>query len=136
MGFTAVDNALSPAALALFGILFIWQMPHFLAIAAMYRDDYAAGGFKMLPVVDRTLGITSRQIVVYSLALVPMTLAPVGLGMAGSAYFCVATLMGLAFLTFGINVAATRTRADARRLFFASIVYLPVLLGVMMLDRA
>src|SRR4051812_25253535 len=88
MGFTAVDGALSVQAMALFAILFLWQMPHFLAIAILYRNDYAAGGFKMLPVIDKDLSVTSRQILLYSLALVPVTILPVALNMAGAAYFC------------------------------------------------
>ena len=135
MGWTAVYGALSPEAVALFAILFLWQMPHFLAIAILYRDDYAAGGFKMLPNVDPDLSVTSRQIVVYSLALIPATLLPVGLNLAGPAYFTAAMLMGLAFLTFGIDVATTRNRATARRLFFASIIYLPLLLAALMLAK-
>ena len=110
-------------------------MPHFLAIAILYRDDYAAGGFKMLPNVDPDLSVTSRQIVVYSLALIPATLLPVGLNLAGPGYFTAAVLMGLAFLTFGIDVATTRNRATARRLFFASILYLPLLLAALMLGK-
>jgi protoheme IX farnesyltransferase len=135
MGFTAVHNALSPAALALFAILFFWQMPHFLAIAILYKRDYALAGFRMLPVVDEDLSVTSRQIVLYSVALIPVTLMPVYVGLAGQAYFAVALMLGLAFLTFGVSCATTRLRVDARKLFFASIIYLPALLGVMMLDR-
>jgi protoheme IX farnesyltransferase len=135
MGFTAVTGALSPEALTFFGILFIWQMPHFLAIAILYRNDYALGGFKMLPVIDRDLSVTSRQILLYSLSLIPVSLLPVALNMAGAAYFCVATLLGLAFFTFGINVAATKSREDAKRLFVASIIYLPILLLTLLLDK-
>jgi protoheme IX farnesyltransferase len=135
MGFTAVTGALSPGALTFFGMLFIWQMPHFLAIAILYRNDYELGGFKMLPVIDRDLSITSRQILLYSLCLIPVSLLPVAMNMAGAAYFCVATLLGLAFFTFGINVAATKSREDAKRLFVASIIYLPVLLLTLLLDK-
>lgn len=135
MGVTAVTGALSPEAVALFGILFVWQMPHFLAIAILYRDDYARGGFKMLPVVDPDLSITGRQIVLYAAALVPVSLIPVQIHMAGAVYFTAAMLLGLAFLTFGISAAATKTRADARKLFLASIVYLPLLLGFLMFDK-
>ena len=135
MGFTAVDNALSPAALALFAILFIWQMPHFLAIAILYKRDYALGGFKMLPVVDEALSITGRMIVLYSVALVPVSLMPVHVGLAGHAYFAVALMLSLAFLSFGVSCATSKTLLDARKLFFASIIYLPALLGVLMLDR-
>jgi protoheme IX farnesyltransferase len=135
MGFTAAQGALSAEALAVFGILFFWQMPHFLAIAIMYRDDYAAGGLKMLPVVDRDLSVTGRQIVLYAAALIPATLIPVQLHMAGAMYFTAAVLLGFAFLSFGVSCATSRTRPDARKLFFASIVYLPVLLAAMMLDK-
>ncbi len=135
MGFTAAAGALSPQALALFGILFFWQMPHFLAIAILYRKDYSLAGFKMLPVVDPELNFTSRQIVLYSTALVPASLMPSLLGMTGATYFTVAVLLGLAFLSFAVSCATTRTRVDARKLFFASIIYLPLLLGVMMLDK-
>jgi protoheme IX farnesyltransferase len=135
MGFTAIDNAFSAPALSLFAILFFWQMPHFLAIAILYRRDYALAGFKMLPVVDEDLSATARQIVLWAVALVPVSLMPVYVGIAGQAYFAVALMLGLAFLSFGVSCAATRERLDARKLFFASIIYLPALLGVMMLDR-
>jgi heme o synthase len=135
MGVTAVTGAVSPEALALFAILFLWQMPHFLAIAILYRDDYAAGGFKMLPVVDRDLSVTGRQIVLYSIALIPASIVPVSLGMAGVNYFVTAMLLGLAFLSFGISCAATGTRSDARKLFFSSILYLPLLFAGLMIDK-
>ena len=135
MGWTAVHNAVSPQAAVLFCILFFWQMPHFLAIATLYRRDYAAGGFKMLPVVDESLAITGRQIVLYGAALIPITLMPTLLRMDGVVYFAAAFVLGMGYLTFGVAAAATRERADARKLFFASIIYLPVLLGVMMADK-
>jgi protoheme IX farnesyltransferase len=132
IGFAAVDHALSPAAWAVFGILFFWQLPHFLAIAILYRDDYTKGGMKMLPCVDADLSLTGRQIVVWTLALIPVTLFPAVIGMAGIAYFFTAIVLGLAFLFFGVQCAIKRRRVDARRLFLASIVYLPALLGAMM----
>jgi protoheme IX farnesyltransferase len=135
MGCTAVTGALSAEALALFAILFFWQMPHFLAIAILYKRDYALGGFKMLPVVDQTLETTGRQIVLWAVALIPISMMPTMLGLAGTIYFASATLLGLAFLSYGISCAMSRTRLDARKLFFASIIYLPVLLAVMMIDR-
>jgi protoheme IX farnesyltransferase len=136
MGFTAAHDQISPQALSIFGILFLWQMPHFLAIAILYKDDYAKGGFKMLPVVDDArLSLTSRQIVVYAMALVPMSLTPTLLNMAGPVYFTAAMLLGLAFLSYSISAAATRTRLDARKLFFASIIYLPLLLAFLMWDK-
>jgi protoheme IX farnesyltransferase len=135
MGCTAALGALSPDALVLFAILFFWQMPHFLAIAILYRDDYALGGFKMLPVVDEDLNFTSRQIVLYAIALVPISLMPSLIGLAGAVYFACAVLMGLALLSFAISCAATRSRRDARSLFLASIVYLPLLLGLLVIDK-
>ena len=135
MGWTAAHGSVSPQAAVLFCILFFWQMPHFLAIATMYRRDYAAGGFKMLPVLDESLAMTGRQIVLYAAALIPVTLMPTLLHMTGVVYFAVAFLLGVGYLTFGMAAAASRERADARRLFFASIIYLPVLLAVMVTDK-
>jgi protoheme IX farnesyltransferase len=135
MGWTAATDALTPQAWALFGILFFWQMPHFLAIAILYKDDYAAGGFKMLPVVDEGLQTTGRQIILYGAALIPVSLMPVIFGMAGPVYFTAAILLGLVFLGYGVACALGRRRVDARRLFFVSIIYLPVLLAVMMMDK-
>jgi len=136
MGWVGATGALSPEAIALFSILFIWQMPHFLAIAILYKRDYAAGGFKMLPVVDtEDLRMTSRMIVLYGLALVPVAIVPTMLHMAGATYFTVAFLLSLAFLTFCISCAITKTRLDARKLFFSSIIYLPLLLGALMIDK-
>jgi protoheme IX farnesyltransferase len=138
MGFTAADGALSLGAISLFLILFFWQMPHFLAIAVLYRDDYRAGGFKMLPCVEEhaRLPVTGRQMILYAVALVPVTLLPVRFGVAGTAYFTVAILVGMAFLSFTISCATSGcSRLDARKLFFASIIYLPLLLAAMMLDK-
>jgi heme o synthase len=135
IGWTAVRGEISPQALALLAILFLWQMPHFLAIAILYRQDYAAAGFRMLPCVDRSLKLTGQQIILFNLALIPATMLPTMLGMAGQFYFTVAVLGGLAFLSFGMGCAASGSRADARKLFLFSIIYLPVLLAVMMLDR-
>lgn len=137
MGWTAVNNNLTIEAAALFGVLFLWQMPHFLAIAIMYKKDYEAGGFKMLPSVDPTLSMTSRMIVLYTLALIPISVLPSMLNpqLTGFAYLIAGTLLGLSFLWFAIVCAVKKTRPDARRLFFASIIYLPLVLGAMMLDK-
>jgi protoheme IX farnesyltransferase len=135
MGFTAVHNAISLEALAVFAILFFWQMPHFLAIAILYRRDYEAGGFRMLPCVDPGLRITSRMILLYSAALLPVSLLPAILGISGATYFTAAVLLGLAFFSCAVSCATTRCRADSRQLFFASIIYLPLLLGFMMFDK-
>lgn len=135
MGWTAATDTLSPEAWALFAILFFWQMPHFLAIAVLYRDDYARGGFKMLPVVDDDLVMTGRQTVLYGAALIPVSLAPVVLRMAGPGYSLAAFVLGMTFLGFGINCAIRKRRVDARWLFLVSIMYLPLLLGVLMFDK-
>lgn len=135
MGFTAVQDKITPEAMALFAILFIWQMPHFLAIAILYRDDYARGGFKMLPVVDDQMRMTGRQMVLYSVSLIPVSLLPVLLGQSGAIYFTAALLLGVAFCGFALMCARSRSRADARQLFLASIVYLPALLSALMIDK-
>jgi len=135
MGWTAVTGELSAGAVALFAILFLWQMPHFLAIAILYRRDYAAGGFQMLPVVDEELHTTGRMIVLYGMVLVPVSMLPSLVGVAGAAYAVTAVLLSLAYLSFGVSCAVTKTRADARKLFFASIIYLPLLLAAVMLDK-
>lgn len=147
MGWTAVNgdlppqvlSALLPQALALFGILFFWQLPHFLAIAILYKDDYARAGFKMLPVVDANLRATGLQIVVWSLALMPVTLLPSvlpgELRMTGMFYFAAALVLGSAFIAFGVRCAVRRGRSDARKLFFFSIIYLPLLTLCMVLDK-
>jgi protoheme IX farnesyltransferase len=135
MGFTAVQGIFTAQALAIFAILFFWQMPHFLAIAILYRDDYARGGFLMLPVVDEDLDMTGRQIILYSVSLITVSLMPAILGMAGVLYFVAALLLGIAFCGFGVVCARSRKRADARQLFLASIIYLPALLAAMMIDK-
>jgi protoheme IX farnesyltransferase len=135
MGWTAVRNDIGIDAVVLFGILFLWQMPHFLAIAILYREDYARGGFLMLPVVDPQLRATGRQIIMYAVALLPITLLPACLGMAGPLYFAAAAVLGVAFIGFGVVCAFTPQRPQARQLFLASITYLPMLLGAMMIDK-
>jgi protoheme IX farnesyltransferase len=135
MGWSAVRGQLGPEALVLLGILFIWQIPHFMAIAILYKQDYAMAGFKMLPVVDRSLTRTGRHIILFSAALLPVSVLPTFIGMASMPYFILAVLMGLAFFTFGIPCATTGSRTDARRLFLASIVYLPLLLLIMMFNK-
>ena len=135
MGWTAVTGSLAPAAMTLFGILFVWQVPHFLAIATLYRDDYKLGGFKMLPVEDPGLRRTARQMVLYSAALLPVSLMPVMAHVAGQIYAVCAVGLGVMFFGFAVACATHRTRGEARKLFFASIIYLPVLLAVLMMDR-
>jgi protoheme IX farnesyltransferase len=135
MGFTAAEGTLSAGAWVLFGVLFLWQMPHFLAIAALYRDDYAAGGFRMLPVVDTSLAMTCRMVLLYTLALIPVSLLAVPAAVSGGLYAVAALLLGGAFFVYGVRFWRSRSRGDARKLFFASIIYLPLLLGAMMIDK-
>lgn len=135
MGWTAVRGELDVLAWTLFAIVFLWQLPHFLAIAWICRDDYARAGFPMLPVQDPQGVQTGRQIVLYSLALVPVSLLTSVLGLTGALYFFGALSLSLAFLGFGVRAALTRSTRGARRLFLASVVYLPALLGLMVLDK-
>ena len=135
IGWAAVRRELSVESLALFAILFVWQLPHFLAIASMYRDDYARGGFPMLPVLYPEGTETGRQIVIYCLAMVPISLMPTVVGLAGIFYFAGALILTLGFLMFGIRAAVRKSRVAARHLLFASLLFLPALLTLMMLDR-
>lgn len=135
MGWSAVRDHLDPAAWALFGLLFFWQMPHFLAIAWLCREDYAKGGFPMLTVQDTDGGRTARQMILYGAALVPVSLLPSALGLMGAVYFGGALLLGLAYLAFSFGFARTRSTSGARWLMLASILYLPAVLLVMLLDR-
>ncbi len=135
MGWTAVRNELSLEAWTLFAILLVWQFPHFLAIAWLYREDYAAGGFLMLPVVDADGSLTSRQIVAYSIALIPLSLLPTWLGMAGAWYFLGALALSSWMLSAGLRIQRERTKPQAKRLLMTSVVYLPALLLLMSLDR-
>ena len=135
IGWAAAEGALSEGAWVLFGIVFLWQLPHFLAIAWMYREDYARAGLPMLPVIEPDGLSTSRQAVVYTAALLPLALAPTLVGMSGTAYFAGALAITLVFLGISIRFAMTRAARDARRLFFTSIIYLPILWVLMIADR-
>lgn len=136
IGWAAASGSLSAGAWVLFGILFLWQLPHFLAIAWMYREDYARAGFPMLPVLEPDGRSTGRQATLYCAALLPVSLAPTLTGMTGSAYFAAALVLSLLFLALTVRFARTRDVRDARRLFFGSIVYLPVLWILMIAGRA
>jgi heme o synthase len=135
MGWSAVRDHLDPAAWVLFGLLFFWQMPHFLAIAWLCREDYARGGFPMLTVSDTDGRRTARQVLLYGAALVPVSLLPSVLGLMGGVYFAGALALGLVYLAFGAGFARVRSTPAARRLMLASILYLPSVLLVMLLDR-
>ncbi|HEY3824698.1 MAG TPA: heme o synthase [Bryobacteraceae bacterium] len=135
MGYAASHGSLTPEAWTLFAILFIWQFPHFLAIAWMYRDDYARAGIRMLPVVEPDGGSTRRQIILYASTLIPVSLFPVLLGMSGKIYLVGALIVGGWFLYTGFRVAFDLTNVRARRVLLASIIYLPVIYGLMVFDR-
>ena len=134
MGWTAVRGEITPEAFALFGILFFWQMPHFLSLAWMYRRDYARAGYRMLTVGDHDGGITSRHILLYCVALVPTSLMLSFVGHLGLVYSLGAAILGCAFLSYGIHLFVTRSNMSARRMFFASLLYLPALVALMVLD--
>jgi protoheme IX farnesyltransferase len=134
-GWAAATGDLGAPAWVLFSILFLWQLPHSLAIARMYRDDYARAGIRLLPVIDPEGGATGRQIVINSVALLSVALLPTLVGVSGAIYFFSALLLGFALLGFSVRLARTQAVADARWLLFASIVYLPTLLAIMALDK-
>ena len=134
-GWTAARGELSLEGWVLFAILFLWQLPHFLAIAWIYREDYRRGGFPMLTVVDPDGDSTGRQIISNCLALLPVSLLPTILGMAGRLYFIGALALSLFFLGCGVAVVRHRTNTDVKRLLHASLVYLPMLLALMALDK-
>lgn len=135
MGWTAARGEINVEGWALFAILFFWQLPHFLAIAWMYRDDYERGGFVMLPVVDREGTRTGKQSISHTLGLLFVSLIPVLLGLAGAIYFVGAVLLGGIFLAAAVRFSKRLTLTSARQLFFASIIYLPLLLGLMVFDK-
>ena len=135
MGWTAAADEITLGSWALFLLLFLWQFPHFLAIAWMYRDQYAKAGILMLPVVEPEGRITSRQIVLFSIMLVPVSLAPFFLGFAGLVYLIGATLLGLWFLFESVRTARAKSVAMARRLLFVSVLYLPLIFGLMVIDH-
>lgn len=135
IGYAAANGALTPEAWALFAILFFWQFPHFLAIAWMYREDYARAGIRMLPVVDPDGKSTARQIVVYASTLIPVSLFPSLLGMTGKIYLVGALALGIWFLYAGVRVAFDRTILRARRVLMVSVIYLPLIYGLIVLDR-
>lgn len=135
MGWTAARGEISPGGWALFAILFFWQLPHFLAIAWIYREEYSRAGFVMLPVVDPTGERTGRQAVSHTLGLLPFSLCPFVFHLAGPVYLAGAILLGAAYLWFAVQFSRQLTVSGARRLFFMSIIYLPLLLGLMVLDK-
>jgi protoheme IX farnesyltransferase len=131
----AAHGSLSLGAWLLFGILFFWQFPHFLAIAWMYREDYARAGIRMLPVVDRSGDATFRQIVAMSAILVPMSLLPSVIGMVGIRYFFGALVLGMILLQVSLWASRERTNFRAKWLMHATVAHIPLLLGLMILDK-
>jgi protoheme IX farnesyltransferase len=135
MGWTAARGELGAEGWALFAIQAFWQMPHFMAIAWIYREEYAKAGFQMLPVIDPEGQRTGRQAVAYTLGLLPISLCPFLFRMTGAVYLAGALILGLAFLWSAIQFSRHLTIPRARQLFYVSILYLPLLLALMVLDK-
>jgi protoheme IX farnesyltransferase len=135
MGWTAAAGEITVPAWVLFAILFFWQFPHFLAIAWMYRTEYAKAGILMLPVVEPSGRLTAQQIVVFSLILVPFSLAPFFIGLDGWIYLAGATVLGLWFIYQSVKFARTKSDLQARKLLRVSVIYLPLLLLLAVLNK-
>lgn len=135
IGWSAATGSISLGGIALFGLVFFWQMPHFLALAWMYRVDYERAGFRMLPRVDPSGDATARQILVYSAALLPVSTIPVMSGLSGPVYLLGSLLLGILFVATGFLFLVRRTNKSARTVFHVSLLYLPLLLLLMAIDR-
>jgi protoheme IX farnesyltransferase len=134
-GWVASREGFGLGAWVLFGILFLWQLPHTLAIARLYRDDYARAGVRLLPVVDVDGTSTERQIVTGCLALLAVSLLPTLIGLAGPFYFVGAFVLGAAFVALGARQALSPSQGSARRVLYASLLYLPILLALLAFDK-
>ena len=135
IGYAAAAGILNAEAWVLYAILFLWQFPHFYAIAWMYREDYARAGIQMLPVVEPDGESTARRMWLFSLALIPISVLPKYFGGAGNWYVAGAIALGLMFLWSGVRVSLDPTRPRARQVLLASVVYLPLLYGLLVLDH-
>ncbi len=135
MGWTAAANEISLTAWALFAMQFLWQFPHFLAIAWLYRDEYAKAGILMLPVVEPSGTITARQIVMFSIMLLPVSLAPFFFGISGMIFLVGASLLGIWMLWASIRTARAKTNESAKKLLLVSVIYLPLLFILMVADK-
>jgi protoheme IX farnesyltransferase len=135
MGWTAARGEVDAGSWVLFAILFLWQFPHFLAIACIYREDYQRAGVLMLPVVEPEGRVTAQQIIGYTLMLIPVSLLPTSLGISGRFYFWCALALGLLFLYSSVRAGLSPSKRRAQKLLLASVVYLPLLFGVMVLNR-
>jgi protoheme IX farnesyltransferase len=143
LGWTAARGKLEWGTLVLFAILFVWQFPHFFSIAWLYREDYASGGVRMLPVVEQDGRSTAHRILIYSVALIPISLLPSFMGMAGRIYLVGAFALGVALLYFGIRLAflnlplaSAPSKTRARHVLQATVIYLPLLFALMMMNPA
>jgi protoheme IX farnesyltransferase len=135
MGWTAAANEISLPALALFALLFLWQFPHFLAIAWLYREQYKKAGILMLPVVEPSGRMTARQIVLFAAMLLPISLAPFFVGLTGLIYLIGASLLGIWFLYESIKTAREKSDRSAKRLLLVSVLYLPLIFGLMVVNH-
>ncbi|MCZ6691739.1 MAG: heme o synthase [Planctomycetota bacterium] len=135
IGWAAARGSVGPEAWLLFSIMVIWQLPHFLAIAWIYREDYERAGLPVLAVVDPEGEATGRQILNWSLALLPVSLLPTVVGITGPLYFVGAFLLGVGLLILGVRAARRITTASARSVFLASVIYIPALFLLMVIDR-
>ena len=134
-GWLAARGELGLGAAMLFAIVFLWQLPHTLAIALLYRDDYARAGVRVLPVIDAYGTVSDRQIVTSTLALLGVSVLPAAIGLSGVAYFATACVLGLALLAIGLAHASRPSVISARRVLMATLFYLPLLLAVLTLDK-
>jgi protoheme IX farnesyltransferase len=135
MGWTAVSDRLDLGGIVLFTILFLWQLPHFLAIAWMCREDYSRAGVPVLPVVEPDGRSTARQMMLYGAALLPVSLMPTVLGLTGTTYFLGTLALGCFFLAVCVAFALSFSTGAARRVLLVSVLYLPAVLLIMVLDR-
>jgi len=135
IGWTAARGTVDAGGLSLFAIVFLWQIPHFMAIAWMYRDDYSKAGFPMLPVIEPDGRRTGRQAMIYALALLPVSLMPTWAGVSGWIAFAIAAVLGIALIVLSARFAAARTDQSARTLFYATITYLPLLWTALIIDK-
>jgi protoheme IX farnesyltransferase len=135
IGYAAAAGTLTLQSSVLFAILFLWQFPHFYSIAWMYKEDYARAGIRMLPVVEPDCRSTARQILLYGMVLIPVSLLPGILGMSGRIYLVGALLLGLFYLYSGVRVTLERTLSRARGVLLTSVLYLPLIYGLMLIDR-
>jgi protoheme IX farnesyltransferase len=135
IGWAAATNSLSAGGWVLFGIVFMWQMPHFLAIAWMFRDDYANAGIPLLPVLQPDGRATGHQAVLYTAGLIPVSLLPLAAGIASAYYLVGAIALGAILMVLSVEFAASRSMPAARRLFYATILYLPLLWVVLLADH-